>query len=931
MPASSNAGTSTAAPAPVPAPVPVPAPAPRSSQLMPQKVEVIVPDIVEDRSVSRVNSAGVTVYKQYHRGRYLGKGGFAKCYELTSMDSQRTYAGKVIAKASLAKPSARSKLINEIKIHRNISHQNVVKLERFFEDSTNVYILLEVCPNQTLMELVKRRKRLTETETQVYMWQLVNTMIFLHGQNVIHRDLKLGNLFLDGNLDIRIGDFGLATQLSSPTERKRTICGTPNYIAPEILEPNANNGHSFEVDTWALGVIMYTMLVGQPPFETASVKTTYKRIKDNVYAFPKDIHMSPAARNLITRILAAKPSDRPSLQGVRSDAFFTQSPFPKSLPLTCKHTPLPWSHTCHPSTANQENPANLPVTNTAPTHGSEKPSQQQLSQQTSSGQTRAALTSRHLNQQQTATTSNNGEPVKASLQSKRPATAPIVQPSSTKATSEPSIPSALPPPPQQLVDMVRPLSSANMNLAPPRQSQEQKSPTPVSRHISAQTHTHAHAYPKVQEMKESITEQHHHQRPSSSKRSSGGSAATAATLIERRVTRRSSAEQQQVTSRAVHPIMVDEIDGVVSSMKAVSLEPNGKRSSKSPQKQQVKSHEHVVQSQAEEEEEEDPEERGALRKMHNEIERSFCSQPAEAKTDMRAAAAPASSSASVSSADSVTPIIAAPVPSPLPPPSLIAADLWVNKWVDYSNKYGLGYLLSNGCSGVYFNDSSKAILTHDAKHFEYIERKSASTTTNSNSGSASNQPERQRYTLTDYPANLQKKVTLLKHFMNYLVGNNGNHNNNNNKENEEEEKKEQRAASTISSSSPSTSSTSTGLVYVKKWLRTKHAIFFRLSNRTVQVIFQDHTELLLSSQHNSVTYTDKKKVRTTFPLDRGVGDGSGSGASSAIDESERPDLAKRMKYTKDILHHLLSRGTAGASSTASSNAMDVPVSSGAKQ
>ncbi len=176
--------------------------------------QISVADVIEDQTQRRLlNSqtgkvSTVAHVKRYNRGKYLGKGGFAKCYEIISQDSNRSYACKVISKQSLVKESSRKKLMNEINIHKSISHRNVVKFERFFEDKTNVYILLELCENQTLMELVKRRGRLTEAETQFYMWQLVNTVHFLHEQNVIHRDLKLGNLFLHENLEIKLGDFG---------------------------------------------------------------------------------------------------------------------------------------------------------------------------------------------------------------------------------------------------------------------------------------------------------------------------------------------------------------------------------------------------------------------------------------------------------------------------------------------------------------------------------------------------------------------------------------------------------------------------------------------------------------------------------------------------------------------------------------------------
>jgi polo-like kinase 1 len=91
-------------------------------------------------------------------------------------------------------------------------------------------------------------------------------------------------------MEIKLGDFGLATKLDYDGERKKTICGTPNYIAPEILE--GKKGHSYEVDIWSFGVIMYTLLIGKPPFETNDVKTTYKRIKMNSYSFPEHIIIS---------------------------------------------------------------------------------------------------------------------------------------------------------------------------------------------------------------------------------------------------------------------------------------------------------------------------------------------------------------------------------------------------------------------------------------------------------------------------------------------------------------------------------------------------------------------------------------------------------------------------------------------------------------
>jgi len=148
---------------------------------------------------------------------------------------------------------------------------------------------------------------------------------------VIHRDLKLGNLFLNDKMEVKIGDFGLATKLEFDGERKRTICGTPNYIAPEVLE--GKQGHSYEVDIWSIGVIIYTLIIGKPPFETSDVKTTYKRIRMNAYNFPDQVAITDAARDIITQILNNDPSKRPTVDEIMQHEWINHTgTIPRLLP-----------------------------------------------------------------------------------------------------------------------------------------------------------------------------------------------------------------------------------------------------------------------------------------------------------------------------------------------------------------------------------------------------------------------------------------------------------------------------------------------------------------------------------------------------------------------------------------------------------------------
>jgi len=276
-----------------------------------------IPDIIKDPHSN----------KTYERTKFLGKGGFAKCYELKETSTGEVVAGKIVPKSLLTKSHQREKMSQEIRLHKLVKHTYIVKLFSYFEDANFVYVILEICRKKSLMELHKRRQAITEPETRYFMRQMLLGCQYLHENKIIHRDLKLGNVFLNDDLEIKIGDFGLATQVDFDGEKKRTLCGTPNYIAPEVL---GKKGHSYEVDVWSLGCILYTLLVGKPPFETQTLKDTYSRIKRNEYHIPSKI--GPLARNLISRLLQADPSKRPSVSEILKDDFMTMGYLPSRLP-----------------------------------------------------------------------------------------------------------------------------------------------------------------------------------------------------------------------------------------------------------------------------------------------------------------------------------------------------------------------------------------------------------------------------------------------------------------------------------------------------------------------------------------------------------------------------------------------------------------------
>ena len=271
---------------------------------------------------------------QYTKGTCLGQGGFASCFQVTNLLSNQHFAAKIIPKSTLTQTRARNKLLTEISIHQSLHHPYIVDFVKVFDDSENYYVILELCPNQTLRELIRRRRRLTELETQYYTWQIVQAVLYIHSRKVIHRDLALGNMLLSADMQVKIGDFGLAAKVEIPGQRKWSVCGTPNYMAPEMLK--ADKGHSYEVDNWAVGVVMYTLLYGRMPFETSEIKTTHRRIRRCMYSFPEDIPVSSSAKDLISRLLHPNPDLRLSLPDVHAHPFFHQGyTLPSSLPLKC--------------------------------------------------------------------------------------------------------------------------------------------------------------------------------------------------------------------------------------------------------------------------------------------------------------------------------------------------------------------------------------------------------------------------------------------------------------------------------------------------------------------------------------------------------------------------------------------------------------------
>ncbi|XP_051033178.1 inactive serine/threonine-protein kinase PLK5 [Phodopus roborovskii] len=270
----------------------------------------------------------------YRRGKLIGKGAFSRCYKLTDMSTSGVFALKVVPRGGVGRLRLRGKVEREIALHSRLRHRNIVAFHGHFADRDHVYMVLEYCSRQSLAHVLKVRRTLTEPEVRYYLRGLVSGLRYLHQQRIVHRDLKPSNFFLSKNMEVKIGDLGLAARVGPAGHCHRVLCGTPNFQAPEVV---SRNGHSCKSDIWALGCIMYTVLTGTPPFTAAPLSEMYQNIRDGHY--PEPTHLSPNARNLISRLLAPDPAERPSLDHLLQDDFFTQGFTPERLPPHSCHSP----------------------------------------------------------------------------------------------------------------------------------------------------------------------------------------------------------------------------------------------------------------------------------------------------------------------------------------------------------------------------------------------------------------------------------------------------------------------------------------------------------------------------------------------------------------------------------------------------------------
>ncbi|KAF4469975.1 AUR kinase [Fusarium albosuccineum] len=261
----------------------------------------------------------ISVPKQFHLGMFeigrpLGKGKFGRVYLARERTTGFICALKVLHKSELQQGRVEKQVRREIEIQSNLRHPNILQLYGHFHDSKRVFLILEFAGKGELYKHLRRESRFPEWKAAQYIAQMASALRYLHRKHVIHRDIKPENILVGIHGEIKISDFGWSVH--APNNRRKTMCGTLDYLPPEMIKPGTtDNFYNEKVDLWSLGVLTYEFLVGEAPFEDTPVMTQ-RRIARADMSIPTWI--SAEATDLIKKLLVLDPEKRIPLEQIQT-------------------------------------------------------------------------------------------------------------------------------------------------------------------------------------------------------------------------------------------------------------------------------------------------------------------------------------------------------------------------------------------------------------------------------------------------------------------------------------------------------------------------------------------------------------------------------------------------------------------------------------
>jgi calcium/calmodulin-dependent protein kinase I len=252
------------------------------------------------------------IEKQYEFKSELGRGAFSIVYLAVHKATSNPYAVKVINKKDLGKDYEKN-LKMEVDILKKVNHANIIALKELFDTPEKLYLIMELVTGGELFDKIVEKGSYTEDDASKLVSKIVSAVDYLHNLGIVHRDLKPENLLLkraDNDLEIAIADFGLS-KIVGQQMMMQTACGTPSYVAPEVL--NAS-GYGKEVDMWSIGVITYILLCGFPPFYGDTVPEIFEQIMEANFDYPEEYwgSVTKEAKDFINKLLVVDSDKRMS-------------------------------------------------------------------------------------------------------------------------------------------------------------------------------------------------------------------------------------------------------------------------------------------------------------------------------------------------------------------------------------------------------------------------------------------------------------------------------------------------------------------------------------------------------------------------------------------------------------------------------------------
>ena len=259
----------------------------------------------------------------YREGdKFIGKGGFGEVWKVIHRTTNKVFVIKVIDKKRIQEQKLVDQMNREIEIMYKVNHPHLMKLVNHFEDDDKFYMIMPFASKGQLYSLLRRQVRFDQRTAAQYMRETIEAVRYLHSftPKIIHRDIKPENLLLDENYRIKLSDFGWSN-FTYEGENRKTYCGTPEYLAPEMIR---KTGHDHTVDIWSLGVLLFELLAGYAPFPGANQEELFLNIKLLKINWPVDF--PPKAKNLVSKILKLNPKERISLEEISSHSWFEKNP-----------------------------------------------------------------------------------------------------------------------------------------------------------------------------------------------------------------------------------------------------------------------------------------------------------------------------------------------------------------------------------------------------------------------------------------------------------------------------------------------------------------------------------------------------------------------------------------------------------------------------